>query len=51
MGLPQLGLPRLRFVTGTAGGIAIGPDHTPSWVTVRHNPQTVAYGLREREAW
>jgi hypothetical protein len=30
MGRPQLGLPRLRV---WATGIAIGPDHTPSWVT------------------
>ena len=40
MGLPQLGFPRLRFVTGRAGGITIGPDHTPSWVTVLQNRRT-----------
>ncbi len=40
MGHPQLGFPRLRFVTGSAGGITIGPDHTPSWVTVLQNPRT-----------
>jgi hypothetical protein len=33
MGRPQLGFPRLRIVAGRAGGIAIGPDHTPPWVT------------------
>jgi hypothetical protein len=32
MGRPQLGFPRLRVVAGSATGIAIGPDHTPSWV-------------------
>src|SRR6266849_10475450 len=40
MGHPQLGFPRLRFVTGRAGGITIGPDHTPSWVTARQNRRT-----------
>lgn len=35
MGRPQLGLPRLRL---WATGIAIGPDHTPHWVSVRRNP-------------
>ncbi len=39
MGHPQLWFPRLRFLTGRAGGIAIGPDHTPPWVTVRPNPR------------
>src|SRR6266849_9295786 len=40
MGHPQLGFPRLRLVAGMATGIAIGPDHTPSWVTVLQNPRT-----------
>ncbi len=40
MGRPQLGFPRLRFAAGRATGIAIGPDHTPPWVTVRQNPRT-----------
>src|SRR5712692_236417 len=40
MGHPQLGFPRLRFATGRAGGITIGPDHTPPWVTVLQNPRT-----------
>ena len=40
MGRPQLGFPRLRFASGRATGIAIGPDHTPPWVTVRQNPRT-----------
>jgi hypothetical protein len=40
MGRPQLGFPRLRIVAGRAGGIAIGPDHTPPRVTVRQNPRT-----------
>jgi hypothetical protein len=38
MGRPQLGFPRLRFTAGRAGGIAIGPDHTPPGVTRRQNP-------------
>src|ERR1035437_9518436 len=33
VGRPQLGFPRLRFVAARATGIAIGPDHTPPWVT------------------
>ena len=37
MGRPQLVFPRLRFVVGKATAIAIGPDHTPLWVTVRQN--------------
>jgi hypothetical protein len=40
MGCPQLGFPRLRVAAGKATGIAIGPDHTPPWVTVRQNPRT-----------
>jgi hypothetical protein len=40
MGRPQLGFPRLRLVAGRAGGIAIGPDHTPPWVTVRQDNET-----------
>ncbi len=38
MGRPQLGFPRLRLVAGRAGGIAIGLDHTPPWVTRRQDP-------------
>ena len=38
MGRPQFGLPRLRT---WATGIAIGPDHTPPWVTLQQNPRTV----------
>ena len=37
MGRPQLGFPRLRFAVGRATAIAIGPDHTPLWVTVQQN--------------
>ena len=44
MGRPQLGFPRLRLVSRRATGIAIGPDHTPPWATVRENPRT-------RDAW
>ena len=40
MGRPQLGFPRLRVAAGRATGIAIGPDHTPPWGTVRQNPRT-----------
>ena len=40
MGHPQLGFPRLRVVAWSATGIAIGPDHTLPWVTVRPNPCT-----------
>jgi hypothetical protein len=35
MGSPQLGFPRLRLASGRTNGIAIGPEHTPSGVTVR----------------
>jgi hypothetical protein len=38
---PQLGLPRLRVAPGTLTGIAIGPDHTPLWATLRQNPLKV----------
>ena len=39
MGRPQLGFPRLRLAAGHAIGVAIGPDHTPPWGTVRQNPR------------
>jgi len=45
MGRPQLGLPRLRL---WATGIAIGPDHTLPWVSVRRNRRTVKHCLRRR---
>ncbi len=32
MGRPQLGFPRLRFAAVKANGIAIVPDHTPTWL-------------------
>jgi hypothetical protein len=47
MGRPQLGLPRLRLIAVGAGGIAIGPDHTPPGVTVRGILARAAHGLRE----
>lgn len=40
MGCPQLGFPRLCVAAGRATGIAIEPDHTPPWGTVRQNPRT-----------
>jgi len=39
MGRPQFGLPRLPIV-GETTSIAIGPDHTPPWVTPRENLRT-----------
>lgn len=39
MGRPQFGFPRWRFAAGTATVLAIRPDHTPPWVTVRQNPR------------
>jgi hypothetical protein len=47
MGRPQLGFPRLRFASGRVTGIAIGPDHTPPWVTVRRILARVANGFEK----